>query len=129
AQDKGAKADPLPIDDPALLEWNPPLARAPAVAPAPHRPNRRVATSARYRGKVVLLTTTFNMDWCNWPASPSFGEMVQELTRLAVSGRLKEQAAVVGSVLEDFLPGGGTELDLTVHYPPALADIKPVRTK
>ena len=123
------KADDLPKDAPALLEWNPPLARGPMVAPPVGQQTRRALTSARYRGKVALLTTSFNMDWGNWPASPSFGEMVQELTRLAVSGRLREQAAVVGSVLEDFLPGGGSELELAVHFPVGIADMKPIKTK
>ncbi len=123
-----ARAEPPPVGDVALVEWNPPLGRGPALAPVRTRDGKRAAATARYRGKVVLFTSTFNMDWTNWPASPSFGEMVQELTRLAVSGRLREQSAVVGAVLEDFLPGGGSELDMTVNYP-AGVELKPVKTR
>ena len=75
------------------------------------------AVPARYRGKVILFNSTFNMDWTTWPGSPSFGAMMQELARLAVSGRLREQATAVGGVLEEFLPGGSAELDATVNFP------------
>ena len=29
----------------------------------------------------VLITTTVNLDWGNWPVSPSFGPLMQELAR------------------------------------------------
>ncbi|MBI3821426.1 MAG: hypothetical protein HY289_01965 [Planctomycetes bacterium] len=35
-------------------------------------------------GRVVLLTSTVNMDWTNWPGSPSFLPMVHELVQHAV---------------------------------------------
>ena len=71
---------------------------------------------SRYRGKVILLTTTVNMDWTSWPGTPSFGPMMHEITRLAVSGRLREQADSVGGMLETYLPGGG-ELNVTLYLP------------
>lgn len=126
---KEAKGDPPPIGDPAILEWNPPMGRAEQPAPGTPRGAKRVSAPARYRGKVVLLTSTVNMDWTTWPASPSFGAMMHELTRLAVSGRLREQAAVVGAVLEDFLPGGGAELEYAVHSPANQGDLKPFKTR
>ena len=54
---------------------------------------------------MILLTSTVNMDWTSWPGSPSYGAMMHELTRLAVSGRLREQAQTVGVALEEYLPG------------------------
>ena len=56
------------------------------------------------------------MDWNTWPGSPSFGAMVQELTRFAVSGRLREQQTIVGGMLEEFLVGG-VELESHVVLP------------
>jgi uncharacterized membrane protein len=123
-----ANAAEMPIGDPALIEWNPPLARGPVEA-AKGKDGKRLTAPAYYRGKVVLLTSTFNTDWTNWPGSPSYLAMVQELTRLAASGRLREQAGVVGSVLEDSLPGGGAELDVTMHYPAAFSDVKPIKSR
>lgn len=84
----------LPTNDPAIIEWNPPLPRDDQAG------EEKVAPS-RYRGKVILVTTTLNMDWHSWPGSPSFGAMMQELVRLAVSGRLQARSGQVGEVIEE----------------------------
>jgi hypothetical protein len=86
-------ADPPPSSDPAVLTWQ------------------------RYRGQVVLLTSTVNMDWTSWPISPSYPPFMQELLRFAVSGRLREQSALVGEPLEEVLPVGSAGLDVTIHTP------------
>lgn len=83
----------MPANDPAMVEW-------------PHG-----------RGRVVLLASTVNMDWTSWPVSPSFPAMVQELFHYAIAGRLREQAAVVGDPLEEYLPPGQSGLDVTLHTP------------
>jgi hypothetical protein len=91
AERDGAKA--LPVGDPALLEWS------------------------RHRGRVVLFTSTLNLDWTSWPLSPSFPAMMQELLHFAVAGRLREQAAVAGEMLEEYLPAGSSGLEVTLHTP------------
>ncbi len=100
----------LPTNDVALIEWNPPLPRVKDTVPAAGMPTR-------YRGKVILATSTLNMDWNSWPGSPSFGAMMQELTRLAVSGKLRERSFLAGQTLEEYLPGADTEIDVTVSPP------------
>jgi hypothetical protein len=89
---------PLPVGDPALVEWS------------------------RYRGRVVLFTSTVNMDWTTWPISPSFPALMQELLHFAVAGRLREQAALVGEPLEDYPQAGTSGLDVTVHLPDGRAE-------
>src|SRR5207245_3917876 len=69
-----ANASLLPAGDPALVEW------------------------PRYRGRVILYTSTVNMDWNTWPISPSFPALMQELLHYAVAGCLREQAAASGDV-------------------------------
>jgi uncharacterized membrane protein len=116
--EKFGSTDPgttLPVDEPALLEWSPPVqsqdrAKPKAAAKA------GVAGVSRSRGKVLLLTSTVNTDWTSWPASPSFLAMMQELTRYAVSGRLREQSTLVDGVLEEYFTGGG-ELPGTLVMP------------
>jgi Mg-chelatase subunit ChlD len=124
--DRPVKGETTPPGDPAMLEWNPPAGRDPGEAP---RSGKRVAAPAHHRGKVVLVTSALNTDWSNWPGSPSYGAMVQELTRLAASGRLREQAAVVGTVLEEYLSGATAELEVVFHYPEAFNDIKPSKSR
>jgi hypothetical protein len=92
AQDRG-NVNLLPIGDPALVEWS------------------------RYRGRVLLFTSTVNMDWTTWPISPSFPALMQELLHFAVAGSLREQAATVGDVLEEYLAPGTAGLDFTLHTP------------
>jgi hypothetical protein len=92
AEVRGALAE-LPVDDPAVVAW------------------------PRYRGRVVLVTTTANMDWNTWPISPSFPAFAQELLNYAVAGRLREQGATVGDALEEFFPIGSAGLDVAIHTP------------
>ncbi|MCS7046588.1 MAG: BatA domain-containing protein, partial [Gemmataceae bacterium] len=93
----------LSTTDPAMLEWNPPLTRPDAAA-------GKTRFAGRYRGKVVLFTSTVNMDWNTWPGSPSFGAVLQETARLAVAGKLREHSATVGMALEEYLPSMASEL-------------------
>lgn len=120
--------DSLPRSSPALVEWSPPLSRAHQVAPAGKPGQRAERQPMRYRGKVILLTSAVNMDWSGWPGSPSFGAMMQELTRYAVAGRLREQSTTVGGLLDAFLPGGA-EVDVTVKLPDEIDWFKPKKIR
>jgi Aerotolerance regulator N-terminal/von Willebrand factor type A domain len=117
----------LANDHPALIEWNPPLPRDGAIAPRLKDSARPI--QARYRGKVLLFTSTLNMDWNSWPGSPSFGAMMQETTRVAAAGRLREQANLVGQGLEEYFPGVGNEVDATVYPPGENRKPQKVRTQ
>ena len=112
--DESEGDDTLPVNTPAIVEWNPPLSQASSRPRPPQAGFSAERQPARYRGKVILLTSTVNMDWTSWPGSPSYGAMMHELTRLAVSGRLREQSQTVGNMLEAYLPGG-VEVDVTVN--------------
>jgi hypothetical protein len=106
----------LPIDDAALVEWNPVAPAEKAAQNIDPRTQLPASVPARYRGKVLLLTTTLNLDWNTWPGSPSYAAMMQELVRVGVSGRLQEHAYSVGQVLEEYLPFSG-ELKAQVFVP------------
>src|SRR5260370_11703371 len=93
-REKSGAAKTMRVEGPDIVEWT------------------------RFRGRVILITTTVNQDWTDeWPKSPSFLPLMQELLRFAVAGRLREQAGVVGDVLEEFLPVGNSGLDVTIHTP------------
>jgi hypothetical protein len=83
------KAAATPPDVPAILEWNPPGEKE---------------GQPRLRGRVLLITTTVNSDWNNWPASPTFLPLMHELLYFAAAPRLREQTLDVGEPIELTLP-------------------------
>jgi hypothetical protein len=64
--------------DPAVLEWQ------------------------HHRGRVILITTTVNIDWGSWPGSPAFLPFVHELTRHAALGA-PPRVVSAGEPLTDYL--------------------------
>ncbi len=120
----------VPTGDPAILEWNPPTGRS-STKPVRVR-GRAVPANPPMKGKVVLITTALNRDWSDWPAGPiekngSYLAMMQEITRLAVSGLLRHQAGTVGTALEDVFPGAGGEMDTVLYLPDG--EVKKSRTQ
>lgn len=105
-KEKDAEKQTRPLGGPAILEWNPPSSevRKPGDPPLP----------TRLRGKTILITTAVNAEWSNWPASPSFPALMNELVLFASAGRLREQATEVSQPLELFLntPDGGLEASI-----------------
>ncbi|MGE3809182.1 MAG: BatA domain-containing protein, partial [Gemmataceae bacterium] len=95
--------------EPAVIEWHPPL------APAEGEEGKPLTRSAR--GRVIVLTTTANMDWTTWPVSPSYPALMQEILRFAIAGKLREQSSLVGEMLESYLPLGNAGLDVAVTLP------------
>jgi hypothetical protein len=98
----GQKATPL-SGGPAILDWHPPAGKEP--------------NAGRMRGRVVLITTTVNSDWNNWPTSPSFPPLMQELLYYASSARLREQALQVGEPIELYLPNTSGGAEATISTP------------
>ena len=94
-----ANGKPLPIGDPALVEWQ------------------------KFRGRVLLYPSTANMDWTSWPISPSYPAMMQELLQYAVAGRLREQSLITGEPLELYLQSGGAGLEVNVNLPDGRKEI------
>src|SRR5262249_59469629 len=97
------------------VEWQPLL--PPPVREEATRPREAPPRPTRARGRVLLVTTTVNMDWSTWPAYRSYLPLMQELLSFAVSGKLREQAVTVGDPLEEFLPITGAGLDVTLTLP------------
>src|SRR5262249_55634537 len=78
----------LPQGDAALLEWQPPFISAPSG------PGETARPAMPCRGRVILITSTVNEDWNNWcKKDDCFLTLIDDLTRFAVGGRLREHAA------------------------------------
>jgi hypothetical protein len=115
-QNPGAKPAPPdwngPVESPLLLEWNPPMPDSKSTDD-----KSRPQQVALYPGKVILMTSTWNIDWNSWPGSTSYLPMIQELTRVAVSGKVREKAYQVGEILQQHLLSGGNRLNVTLYLP------------
>ncbi len=107
-----------PVNDPALIEWQPPVA---ALLGDAAKDRAQAAPTARARGRVMLLTTTTGWDWNSWPASPSYLPMMHQLLELGVAGRLREQFVTVGEPFEEILPPGASA-DATLVTPVSAKD-------
>jgi hypothetical protein len=104
---KSAKTK-LPIGDAAIVEWNPLLVK---------NTETRGNTLSPTRGKVLLITTTVNSDWNNWPATRGYLPLMQELVRFAVGGRLREQSYSVGDAIEEHFQTAKGSLNVEMHTP------------
>jgi uncharacterized membrane protein len=113
SRDAASRSTPPP-GGPAILEWHPPV---PPDAPNARTDDRAPEPPGRMRGRVVLITTTVNSDWNNWPISPSFPPLMQELLTFAASARLREQAIEVGAPLELYLPNTAAGVEAVVRTP------------
>lgn len=68
------------------------------------------------RGKVLLLTTTFNTDWTSWPIAPSYPPFVQELLRYAVRPPPRRDL-LVGEAIDEALGESVVATTATVTPP------------
>ncbi len=78
--------------DPAVLEWQ------------------------YHRGRVMLITTTVNIDWGSWPGSPAYLPFMHELTRHAALGA-PPRVVTAGEPLLEYLPARLAGLRGTIATP------------
>ncbi len=66
---------------------------------------------------MVLITAPVNSDWSNWPASPAFPPLMQEVLNHAAAARLRERALPVGEPIEMYLASAETGVEGLVEVP------------
>ena len=98
----------------AILEWRPPLPLAKLTEREADGSKPPLAISGR--GRVVLITTTVNSDWNNWPISPAFPPLMQEILHHAAAARLRERSLQAGEPIEMYLPSA-TGIEALVEVP------------
>lgn len=76
-------------------------------------------------GKSVLVTTSVDDQWGNWPLWPSFVPMMHEMVLYAVSGRSGQRQHIVGETLSEMIPTGGVVVEVSLTKPDGQA--QPVR--
>lgn len=115
ADDPGKVPQNFPRTVPALIEWQPLLWRQESSVMSPPAGAGRLATQTR--GRVLLFTSSVNMDWTNWPALPSYAPFMQELLRYSIAGKLRERSLTVGEPLEEFLATANSGIDVALQVP------------
>jgi hypothetical protein len=108
---------PTRTSGPAILEWRPPLPDGAKRHVSDRDGDATRPPVVSGRGRVVLITTTVNSDWSNWPVSPAFPPLMQEVLYHAASARLRERALSVGESIEMYLPSGEAGIEATVETP------------
>jgi hypothetical protein len=70
-----------------------------------------VVESQRGRGRVVLVATTADRDWTDWPIHPSYPAVMDKIVLQAAAGRFADHTIRVGQPIQEVLPraaAGGT---------------------
>ncbi len=106
-----------------------PAKPTPPVVDALSKPAERLDAALvewpRHRGRVVVLTTTLNADWTDWPILPTYLPFMHELLRFAVTTS-DRRTLRVGETLEEFLPATTVGLTATITGPENLSVSVPV---
>jgi hypothetical protein len=78
------------------------------------RPEPAVVEWKRFRGRVVLLTTTASREWSKWAPGPTYPAFVQELLLFASGGRFREAEAIVGQPVQEIFDAAQAEREAHV---------------
>lgn len=68
-------------------------------------------------GRSILVATSADASWTNWPLFPSYVPIVQELVAAAVRGRVEQRSQMVGQPLSGSLSGQAAEAAVAVELP------------
>jgi hypothetical protein len=91
-------------------------------------PDPLILDAPRYRGRVVLVTSTVNTDWTSWPIAPSFPPFVQELFRFAML-QPPRRTLTAGDAIEEMLPPSVLATEATVQTPDGRTETVPLRAE
>jgi hypothetical protein len=70
-----------------------------------------------HRGTVVMVATSADMGWSNWPSHKSFPPVMQQVVLRASAGRLSERNIRVGQPYDQSFPEAGSAAPVTVVTP------------
>lgn len=71
----------------------------------------------RERGRVVLIATTADRDWTDWPIHQSYPAVMEKIVLEAASGRFADRNVTVGQPLQEFLPAAAAGSKVTLTWP------------
>jgi Aerotolerance regulator N-terminal/von Willebrand factor type A domain len=76
-----------------------------------------VVEAHRHRGTVILVATSADAGWTNWPIHKSYAPIMQEMVLAASAGRLSQRNIRVGQPFDRSFPVAGASSPVTVITP------------
>lgn len=76
-----------------------------------------VVEGRHHRGRVLLVATSADRDWTDWPIHPSYPAVVERLVLQAAAGRNDERNLRVGQPIDETLPVTAANAEATVSWP------------
>jgi hypothetical protein len=76
-----------------------------------------VVDADRGRGRVVLVATTVDRDWTDWPVHKSYPSVMTQVVLQAASGRFVDRSLAVGQPVEELLPASAAGVEATLTWP------------
>ncbi len=76
-----------------------------------------IVEAPRERGRVVLVATSADREWTDWPIHQSYPPVMENIVLRAASGRFEDRNVRVGQPLEQSLPANAAGAEVTVTWP------------
>jgi von Willebrand factor type A domain/Aerotolerance regulator N-terminal len=76
-----------------------------------------VVEARRHRGTVILVATSADTGWTNWPVHRSYPPVMQEMVLLASAGKLSQRNIRVGQPFDQSFSAAGASAPVTVITP------------
>ncbi len=76
-----------------------------------------IVEARRHRGRVVLVGTSADRDWTDWPIHQSYPPVMEKIVLLAASGRSEDRNVSVGQPLDLTLPPSAAGAEVAVVWP------------
>ena len=98
---------------------------ASGMAPDGRKPDPAVVEWPRHRGRAVVFTSTFNNNWTNWPAAPTYVPFVHELLQFTAANPDRHTIRA-GDAIEEFFPASSAGLSAGLSGPDGLSATLPI---
>jgi len=77
------------------------------------------------RGKVILVGTTADRDWSDWPIHQSYPVVMEKMIYEAASGRFSDRNLTVGQPIDLVLPAKAVDSEVVVRWPDRVSSGEP----
>ena len=76
-----------------------------------------IVESASGRGRVILVATSADRDWTDWPVHRSYPAVMEQIVLEAAAGRFSDRDVRVGQPIEELLPAAAAGAAATLTWP------------